>query len=623
MDFRVPVTNAEVSHGAVDNNEMSVTSGHSPSLGSVDRVSTEPQIPGVQRPENASASNESLFQRVISRVTETGNNLRERIDSAFGMTSRGMQMFSVLARAYHYRDSPETVASILSLAGLYGKLAQYLVPRMDSLPVLLAGSDEQLNRFIGDLLRITSQYPAVELNSDYVLDLLDEQIANSGYLEEIGAKGVDICHVNTAGRGTICQLDHVNINGIDYAVKTVPPDSSRSIVGDVDLAAECVIPLMGLMRLLSKSDVELLSNAIKTFGQETDLSIELGNTKLQADVLRRLSETKTYCIKVSVGDQTCQVPLKFKTPEVNETLSNSNILVMEFIDGCSLDRLEEVSERLRLWRPDWNHREQLSEVQIKSIISSLHQQVLTVFLEALQQSGFLNADFQPGNFMIKLEGGGITINFIDHGNCVVLKDFMGVINHEINYFLLHGLFAFLHNRCHRKNQAEENQPSSVSNTLSVPSRIRDLTYIPLADHQVGPVKLLVSHYQRVFGETIIPSMDDFLNEYQREQTVEQICLRLFNWLKSNWVRKNEDNDETLLALQKDAFVNELPTLLYRLAMDNENFNLEDESKLRRTVDFEFDDMADKMGFHMRPEDILLMRVQTQIEAFQKSVFGES
>ncbi|WP_257295393.1 AarF/UbiB family protein [Endozoicomonas sp. YOMI1] len=625
-------TNAEVNHGAVVNdavvnNEMSVISGHSPSLGSVGRVSPEPQIPGDQRPENATASNESLLQRVVSRVTETGNNLRESVDSAVGMTSRGMQMFSMLVQAYYYRASPEAVAKILSLAGIYGKLAQYLVARMDEFQHLLTGSDQQVAGFIGDLMRVVSQYPAGELNSDYVLDLLDEQIANSGYLDEMWANGVDISHVNTVGRGTICQLDRVDINGIDYVVKTVSPSLSRSIGGDVDLLTKCIIPAMGLMRHFSKSDVEVFSNAVKTFGQETDLSRELVNTEKQAAVLKRLSETKAYSIKVSVGDQTCQVPLKFKAPEVNETLSNSNILVMEFIDGCSLDRLEEVSERLRLWRPDWNNCEQLSEVQIKSIINSLYQQVLTVYLEAWQQSGFLNVDFQPGNFMMKLEGGGITVNFIDHGNCVVLKDFMGAINNVINYSLLHGLFVFFHNRCHGKNQAEENQSPSASDTLLVPSRIRDLTCIPLSCRDVERIKLLVSDYQRVFRETIIPSMDDFLNEYQREQTVEQVCLQLFNWLQSSWVLMNEDNDESRRALQRDAFVNDLPVLLYRLAIGNENFNLEDESQLRRKIDFAFDDIVRDMGFHMRLEDILLIRVKAQIEAFRmlvlEAVLGES
>ncbi|WP_257264343.1 hypothetical protein, partial [Endozoicomonas sp. ONNA2] len=109
------------------------------------------------------------------------------------------------------------------------------------------------------------------------------------------------------------------------------------------------------------------------------------NTKRQADILKRLSETKAYCIEVSVGDHTCQVPLKVKAPVVNEALSSSNMLLMEFIDGCSLDRVSEVKERLRLWRPDWNDCKQLSEGQIESIIKSVSQQVLNVFLEAWQQ----------------------------------------------------------------------------------------------------------------------------------------------------------------------------------------------------------------------------------------------
>uniref|UniRef100_UPI002148E78D AarF/UbiB family protein n=1 Tax=Endozoicomonas sp. ONNA2 TaxID=2828741 RepID=UPI002148E78D len=166
--------------------------------------------------------------------------------------------------------------------------------------------------------------------------------------------GVDILHINTVGRGVVCQLDHVDLNGAEYVVKTVSPELSKSIVGDLDLVANCIIPLMGLAGTFSKSDVELFANATKPFRQETDLSIELENTKRQADIFKCLSQTNAYCIRVSVGDQICQVPFKVKAPVVNETLSNSNMLVMEFIDGCSLDRLSEVKERLRLWRPDWN-----------------------------------------------------------------------------------------------------------------------------------------------------------------------------------------------------------------------------------------------------------------------------
>ncbi|WP_257266104.1 hypothetical protein [Endozoicomonas sp. ONNA2] len=184
MDFRVSVTNAQVNHGAPVNDDFNVASGHSPPLGSVDTVSTELQIPGVQGPDSATASNESanesVYQRVISRVTETGNNLLGRVNSTVGMTSRAMQIFSVLDRAFYYRDSPEAVAQILSLAGIYGKLAQFLATRMDVLQDLMAGSDSQAAEFFTELMTAASRYPAGELNIDYVLGNLERQIAESG-----------------------------------------------------------------------------------------------------------------------------------------------------------------------------------------------------------------------------------------------------------------------------------------------------------------------------------------------------------------------------------------------------------------------------------------------------------
>ncbi|WP_257264646.1 hypothetical protein, partial [Endozoicomonas sp. ONNA2] len=253
---------------------------------------------------------------------------------------------------------------------------------------------------------------------------------------------------------------------------------------------------------------------------------------------------------------------------------------------------------------------------------------------------------------------------------------MEVINNEINFDLLHGLFVFFHNRCHGKKQAKESQPSSLPgganpaydssaesideselpdinslsdenisedrssdhlikqndsaseattlpitpDALSAPSRIRDLTFIPLSYSQVEQINRMVSEHQKEFGETIIPPMDDFLNQCQREQTVEQVCLQLFNWLQSDWVLRNED-DESPQTLQ-DAFVNELPTLLYGLAINNENLNLEDESKLRKTVDFKFVRFVRNMGFHLRPENILLLRVKAQIKTFRLAVLGE-
>ncbi|WP_257264342.1 hypothetical protein [Endozoicomonas sp. ONNA2] len=186
------------------------------------------------------------------------NKLRERMNRTVGMSSRALQIFSALSQAYYYRDSPKAAAKILSLAGIFGKCAQYMVTRNDVLSELKKGSYSQEAEFFLELMTITSRYPAGELNIDNMLEILNERIASSGYMEEFQPDGAYIRHVNTVGRGTICQLDHVDINGADYVVKTVSPKLEECIVEDVDLLAEIIFPFMGLIEHYCKSDVELL-----------------------------------------------------------------------------------------------------------------------------------------------------------------------------------------------------------------------------------------------------------------------------------------------------------------------------------------------------------------------------
>ncbi|MFK0570110.1 AarF/UbiB family protein [Endozoicomonas sp.] len=214
----------------------------------------------------------------------------------------------------------------------------------------------------------------------------------------------------------------------------------------------------------------------------------------------------------NLNDKGRKVQVKFKVPDVYPDFSSSDVLVMELIDGCTLDRVQEIKDMLGRWTPAWNNQQPLSEAQIQLTCSQLKEQILKVYRDAGRIHCFFNGDFQTGNMMMTLDDDDICIYFIDHGNCFTVKSIFTHAIGMLNYQLIKSLFKLFHHRFHdsvedsdsnsfqaKKVEAEVPVVSHEQDDGAEPIWIKDLTFVPLTN---DGLKCLERDITYLFGDSI-------------------------------------------------------------------------------------------------------------------------
>lgn len=274
--------------------------------------------------------------------------------------------------------------------------------------------------------------------------------------------------------------------------------------------------------------------------------------------------------------------------------------------------------------------------------------------------------------MLKLEGEAITVYFIDHGNCIELKNLAEVTTHELYYHLISSLFDFLHSRYHGgsvstnsgntvksqkrplsdssdtapapREQAKtesstiseksarhhsgpaessvtaslvENDPfefpPTVSSQSPVPVRFKYLTLRPLTDsaHDQLNNSDFTKHMVSVFGPDAEPSAD-LIQWCREERSVEDICGKLYEWVTTDWIGGSANRNAII---PKSQFVDDLSFLLCKTAFESNDFrDLSDIDQKQRPA-IQFDNYVHGLGFSHPGSQLMLMRVVAQIKAF--------
>lgn len=572
----------------------------------VESVAPEPRLDG-----RGQGSHET--EHYLSNITKPFVALVNRGSKAISILSRTQQLIRPLSSALYYQN-PAAIKDILVQGGVFGKIAQMLAvnPRLSS--AIHNDSQEEGNRFSQETGNALSQYQPGEVPPDEVISTLQEKIPSH-----------DIQHVRELGRGTICQIDQVRIDGKDYAVKSLSPKLSKAIKSDVDIVTNVILPMASWGGMLSMADIPTFSEALKTFSDETDLSQELKHTERQAVIFEALTNDKVrknfLTLNSAAGEH--PVTVAFKVPEVYPDFSSNKALVMELVDGCSLDREAEIREMLHLWEPAWNNHQRLNSDQIDQVLTGIKEKIRTVYLDAAKQFRFINTDFQPGNMMLKLEGEAITVYFIDHGNCIELKNLAELATHELHYLLISSLFDFFHSR-HHSGSAEssvtasrvENDPFEFPSTVSlqspVPVGLKDLTLRPLNDSAHDRLKNndIINDMVSIFGPDAEPP-GDLIQWCREERSVEDICGKLYEWVTTDWIGGSANRDAIL---SKSKFVDSLSILLSKAAVELKNFRDLSDFDQRQKPSIKFDNYVNSLGFCHPGSNLMLMRVIAQIKA---------
>lgn len=626
-------TGGVTSTGAYSRVSETTASTSASSKSTVTAINPDKQLqPAHEHPAaDHSRAGETLVFRTISQaassVTQGLTRSLKRTSRVLGLAYSGC---TTLAKVACYR-SPEPIAQFFHKhGGLCGKIGQYVAAKQA--PAEYFKSYQDLHNYTTEIIKVASQYSAGKVDPEVIRKIVERNLANVGLLSEdarlersgtvdndsgsqfianSAVSAVPVRHVETLGRGTVCQVDKFNIGGRDFAVKSLSPELAEKINIDVSM----MISLFSTLHdwgFISKICFDDISSAFKNFSNECDLSRELTFTEKASEALKDLTETRQYQVSTGSGHQ---VPVQFRVPEVSVPLSRPDALVMEYIDGCSLDRADALRERLTSWQPDWKEGGRLSEAEINTIIVGIHKLVLEVYLDLVSESCFLNTDFQTGNFMMKLESDRISIYCIDHANSSANNDILRIVKDPVYYSLVTGLFLLFHNRANGNGLGEEpDAPSPMDTTDEVD--IRDLVCTAISPKILERLEKSIETHRRGFGSDIIPPIDE-LQKFQEEATVGEICSQIYHWLKDN-----SDHANTEGPFQSEAaFVEPLTRFLIRLAMEHEEQDMQkaDMETLHKVVTVPFDNFVQSLGFQTSPVNPLLLRVGWQLSAYRQYI----
>lgn len=558
---------------------------------------------------------------------------------------------------------------ILKLGGVLGKLLERssidsnLTYPIEENPI---ASDRNFLRVYN---HIASKFPRGEIPSKTIETNLEKQLPES-----------HIKHIKTLGRGTLCQVDHVKIDGQSYAVKSLSPSLVKDFRTDCELLFDVIAPVMHYFHHCPGAADTIGAKLYESLARETDLLNELENAKKASKALQGLSNLMFIYLADRSDER--QVPIRFKTPEVYAAFSSKDALVMEFVDGCSLDRTYEVRQLLQTWTPPWNDTRQLNEQQVEKIIDKLNMCCYLYYLHIAKEKGFLNADFHMANFVLQLGHDNLEIYLVDHGNCFEVENLEQEIHHcvnsHINYSIIVSMVHFFHQRYNlhlqqthkrkwlldqihvisskvltnmgmsrfgfnfQQNESEipdtTNQPlsaslstdyqkinqtehpfkdeDSLSQDANPTENPEDLLFKPLSSSQAEKLTNKIGEWEDLFKVKL--NKTDYLKSLTEwDMSIREACDLLYDWLQVDWRGPGKTELKPSLSREKFAFL--FTRLMMRTALLNEKTDFTSEKAISTVAQIPFDRVAEYCGYTDAPENIMLHLVRHHLEIYRKYI----
>jgi len=266
------------------------------------------------------------------------------------------------------------------LGPAYIKVGQMLSTRIDILPA----------SYIRELEKLQDRVPPEPL--DRILSVLGEKREAFSYFDPA-----------PIGSGSVAQVHRAVLKGgEEVAVKVIRPGARETIVRDVEILKATVNVLSRYFSFFRRFRVpQILEEFERMLIDELDLMREASYMEL----FRRFSEEER----------------NFYVPKVFWDLSDSNVLVSEFIRGTKLSRAVElpVEERKRI---------------ALNFVNIVHRQIFEL--------GTFHGDLHPGNIFVLKDG---RIAFVDFGiigrlSPDVLSEFflfsLGVMNRDVDVIVM-------------------------------------------------------------------------------------------------------------------------------------------------------------------------------------------
>jgi len=303
-----------------------------------------------EKAEDIAGNIKEKADNISQNIRETREDIRERIDQKKPEDlKRFSEILEILKKHNLIREglSPEKLRSILEdLGPTFIKLGQVMSMRTDFLPAEYCAELEKLRTNVR------------ELTMDEVRQVIETEL--SGTLEEL----FDSFDEKPVGSASIAQVHTAVLKDTDkkIVIKVQRPGIREVMTQDISLMRKAV-KMLKIIPVDESIDIADVVEEMWTISQEElDFMVEA----------RHINEFYENCRETD--GVTC--------PAVENSLTNSKILVMEYIDGYSIGNTEQLDT-------DGIDRTELGSRLAES------------FMKQVLDDGFFHADPHPGNIRIR------------------------------------------------------------------------------------------------------------------------------------------------------------------------------------------------------------------------------
>jgi predicted unusual protein kinase regulating ubiquinone biosynthesis (AarF/ABC1/UbiB family) len=265
--------------------------------------------------------------------------------------------------AQHRARAERLTASIASLGPTFIKLAQVFGARADILPEPYLGS-------IGTLQDQVPPVPFAEI-CRVIEDELGQPITE--IFTELNPEPVAAASLGQVHRGRVGE--------IDVAVKVLRPTVEAVVALDLEISFRL---LLFLNVLFPNHHVRGLTNVVREFSVRVREEMDFRQEARHIELFHKHFSTDS----------------RVRAPHVHPQFTRRRVLVMEWVAGDKVDRLQ--------------HRFESGNLDFQRLMQTLTE----VYLRMLLVEGFVHADPHPGNILVQADG---TIVLLDWGMAIQLS----------------------------------------------------------------------------------------------------------------------------------------------------------------------------------------------------------
>jgi predicted unusual protein kinase regulating ubiquinone biosynthesis (AarF/ABC1/UbiB family) len=257
---------------------------------------------------------------------------------------------------HHQRRADRLVAAIAGMGPTFIKLAQIFSARADLVP----------EPYLTALGSLQDQVPAIPASD--VRRVLEEELGRP--VPEV----FEEFHDEPMAAASLGQVHRARYQGQDVAVKVLRPGVEEMVALDLDLSFRI---LFWLNILFPNHHVRGITNVFREFSVRVREEMDF----------RRESENIDRFRKAFQRDRTVRAPL------VLEPVSTRRVLVMEYLRGTKLNRLDD--------------RFASGELDFEEVMERL----IGLYLRMMMMDGFLHADPHPGNLLVADDGSIVVLDW--------------------------------------------------------------------------------------------------------------------------------------------------------------------------------------------------------------------